>query len=282
MVLNELKFQLKRPGTVITFVILMWFVICNYLQNVLLFQGRDISNAIQPMKLLFVSYNKTYESADISSFFVMAFPFLCVIPSGFSAYSEYVTGNDVFVKARIGESRYFVNKLIVAFLSTFIVFLTPILLEIAANYLSFPKGIGDLSLCATYDSAYRELKSHYLFEGLYNKNILLYVIFMGCLLAAFAGMLAVMTVAFSFAVKVKLRVFLFIPCYVFLELSSILEKLFHTDEYTKLWFHYLLLFDDERKKTGVLAAYLIAIIIVTMVFIFIQNKRNSFYDRKKK
>lgn len=282
MILNGLKFQLKRMEAIIAFVVLMWFVICNYVHNVFLYQGFDVSNAIQPMKLLFVSYNRSYENADILMNFVMVFPFLCVMPSGFSGYSDYVTGNDDFVKARIGEEKYYLYKMVIAFMTTFIVFFVPILLEVVANYLSFPNGKGDLCLLPTYSEMYDELKENILFFGLYKKSNVAYALFMACRLSVFAGMLSVLTVAFSFVCKVRLRVFLFIPCYVFLQMGDILERLFQMGEAKKSWYHYLLFFDDVPKNELIFAIYYMVMIAVIVTLLFIQKKRNLIYVGKKK
>lgn len=56
-------FLLKKKEAVGVFYVLFFLVIVNFISNVLCFQGRDIVEMYQPMKLLLLSYNRTYWNA---------------------------------------------------------------------------------------------------------------------------------------------------------------------------------------------------------------------------
>lgn len=55
----------------------------NYITNVLTFRGTDVSQMYQPMKLLALSLNKVYFSANIQLLIVMIYPILVAVPAGF-------------------------------------------------------------------------------------------------------------------------------------------------------------------------------------------------------
>ena len=58
-------FLLKQKEASLTFILLLAVVLGNYITNVLTFRGTDISQMYQPMKLLALSLNKVYFSANI-------------------------------------------------------------------------------------------------------------------------------------------------------------------------------------------------------------------------
>ncbi len=56
MLLRMIRFQtaflLKRKGALIPFYILLVMVLCNFLENVMEFQGQDVVKMYQPVKML--------------------------------------------------------------------------------------------------------------------------------------------------------------------------------------------------------------------------------------
>ena len=64
-------FLLKQKEASLTFILLLAVVLGNYITNVLTFRGTDISQMYQPMKLLALSLNKVYFSANIQLLIVM-------------------------------------------------------------------------------------------------------------------------------------------------------------------------------------------------------------------
>ena len=64
-------FLLKQKEASLAFILLLAVVLGNYITNVLTFRGTDVSQMYQPMKLLALSLNKVYFSANIQLLIVM-------------------------------------------------------------------------------------------------------------------------------------------------------------------------------------------------------------------
>ena len=139
-------FLLKQKEASLTFILLLAVVLGNYITNVLTFRGTDVSQMYQPMKLLALSLNKVYFSANIQLLIVMIYPILVAVPAGFSYTKEQQTKEEVYMIYRLGKNRYLQSKLWASFFTTTIVFTVPFMLEILMNMLSFPmNAIRDLS-----------------------------------------------------------------------------------------------------------------------------------------
>lgn len=76
-------FLLKQKEASLTFILLLAVVLGNYITNVLTFRGTDVSQMYQPMKLLALSLNKVYFSANIQLLIVMIYPILVAVPAVF-------------------------------------------------------------------------------------------------------------------------------------------------------------------------------------------------------
>ena len=163
--ISQTVFMLKKKESVCVFYILFFIIIINFISNVIYFQGRDIVEMYHPMKLLLLSYNRTYLNATNTLLLIQLYPLLVVCPAGFSLVGEYQLGTNIFLVSRLGNFTYQVSKYLSAFLTTMIVFTVPFLLEIILNCLSFPlSATGDLSNISIYDSAYRMSVNHYFID----------------------------------------------------------------------------------------------------------------------
>ena len=81
-------FLLKQKEASLTFILLLAVVLGNYITNVLTFRGTDVSQMYQPMKLLALSLNKVYFSANIQLLIVMIYPILVAVPCWFFLYQR--------------------------------------------------------------------------------------------------------------------------------------------------------------------------------------------------
>lgn len=81
--ITQTDFLLKKRGAIGVFYFLLIMVFSNFIGNVLYFQGRDIAEMIQPMKLLLLSYNRTDLNATNTLLLIQLYPFLVVFPAGF-------------------------------------------------------------------------------------------------------------------------------------------------------------------------------------------------------
>lgn len=72
------------------------------------------------------------------SYLSMLFPFLIVLPYGFSYISEVRTGVKNYVQVRGTRRRYYYAQLCVCFFSVFLVFFVPLIINICLNGAFFP------------------------------------------------------------------------------------------------------------------------------------------------
>lgn len=269
--ISQTAFMLKKKESVCVFYVLFFMVIINFIGNVLYFQGKDVVEMYQPMKLLLLSYNRTNWNASNTLLLLQLYPLLVVCPAGFSLAREYQLGTRVFLVSRLGNFAYQVSKYLSAFLTTMIIFTVPFLLEIILNCLSFPlSATGDLSMLSIYDSAYIIGVNRYFMKSIYLYSPYLYAVIGTLLFGVVSGLLGVFTVAVSSVIRVKYNVFLFLPVFVTLNMSTILAGGFPKDAPSIKWYDYVLLFNDELKSISfgltcilVLVLFLIGAICVS-------------------
>lgn len=269
--ISQTAFMLKKKESVCVFYVLFFMVIINFIGNVLYFQGKDVVEMYQPMKLLLLSYNRTNWNASNTLLLLQLYPLLVVCPAGFSLAREYQLGTRVFLVSRLGNFTYQVSKYLSAFLTTMIIFTVPFLLEIILNCLSFPlSATGDLSNMSIYDSAYIIGVNRYFMKSIYLYSPYLYAVIGTLLFGVVSGLLGVFTVAVSSVIRVKYNVFLFLPVFVTLNMSTILAGGFPKDAPSIKWYDYVLLFNDELKSISfgltcilVLVLFLIGAICVS-------------------
>ena len=266
-------FLLKQKEAVLTFILLLFIVLGNYITNVLTFRGTDVSQMYQPMKLLSLSLNKVYYNADIPLLIVMIYPILVAVPAGFSYAKEQQTKEEVYMIYRLGKNRYLRSKLWASFFTTTIVFTIPFMLEILMNMLSFPmNAIRDLSNLSIYDAEYAAMVHNYTGSAVYIVSPYLYAILATLCFGVVSGILGTLTIAISFVFKVKYRALLILPTFVLLNATTYLNLL-GGNKGTLNWYKYLLLFDDTPKNIAV-PMIGVGILIIT-IFGFYFHGRNK-------
>lgn len=260
--ISQTAFMLKRKESICVFYVLFFMVIINFTGNVLYFQGRDIVEMYQPMKLLLLSYNRTDLNATNTLLLIQLYPLLVVCPAGFSLAREYQLGTRVFLVSRLGNFKYQISKYLSVFLTTMIIFTVPFLLEILLNCLSFPlSATGDLSNRSIYDSAYRIGVNHYFMKSIYLYSPCLYSVIGTLFWGVISGLLGVFTAAVSSFIRVKYNVFLFLPVFVTLNMSTILAGVFPKEVPDIKWYDYVMLFNDELKNTGLLLTGIFVLVL---------------------
>ena len=262
--ISQTAFMLKKKESICVFYVLLFMVIINFIGNVLYFQGKDVVKMYQPMKLLLLSYNRINWNASNTLLLIQLYPLLVVCPAGFSLAREYQLGTRVFLVSRLGNFTYQVSKYLSAFLTTMIIFTVPFLLEIILNCLSFPlPATGDLSNLSIYDSAYRIGVNRYFMKSIYLYSPYLYAVIGTLFFGVVSGVLGVFTVAVSSVIRVKYNVFLFLPVFVTLNMSTILARGFPKDAPSIKWYDYVLLFNDELKSIS----FVLTCILVLFLFL---------------
>lgn len=274
--LEQTRFLLKRKGALLTFYILLALVLSNFIQNVLAFEGRDIVNMYQPMKLLLISYDQVNFRASMVLFFIQIFPILAVCPAGFALAREYQLGEHILIEARLGRRAYRMSKLVAAFVTTFLVFTLPFLLEIILNCISFPLAAeGDLTNWGFYDEWYRRAVDNYLMSGLFWRSPYLYALLGTLVLGLAAGLLGAFTVAVSALVKIRYNVFLFLPVFLLLRGSTLLASYWKDMPVSVRWDDYLLLFNDRPKYGWFLPVMLLALTLFSVGAVCYSGRKDS-------
>lgn len=260
-IIKQTSFLLKQKESLLTMSILFLLVTVNYLGNIFEFCGMDISQMYQPMKLLTLSYNRVNFNANHTLLFTMLYPFLVVLPAGFSYIKERQTKEEIFLIARMGKNRYLCGKLLGAFFTTSIVFTIPFMAEIAANALSFPMSAqGDLSNFSIYSSEYANMVHNYLGYPFFLSSPVLYVVLGTVFFGMMSGLFAMFVVSLSFAISVRYRAVLLLPVFLMLNCTIYFDKI--REGFTTSWYEYLLFFSDTEKNIGYL---IIAILIVLLL-----------------
>lgn len=202
--ISQTNFLLRKKEAICVLYMLFIMVLINFISNVLYFQGRDIVEMSQPMKLLLLSYNRTELNATNTLLLIQLYPFLVVFPAGFSLARDYQLGTQLFLVSRLGNATYQISKYLSVFLATMIIFTVPFLLEIFLNCISFPmSATGDLSNLSIYDGAYRNAVDKYLMRDIYLYSPYLYAVIGTLFFGVVSGLFGVFTVAVSSFIRIK-------------------------------------------------------------------------------
>lgn len=260
---SQTAFLLKKKEAIFVFYVLLIMVIFNFIGNVLDFQGRDVAVMFQPMRFLLLSYDRVNWNATNTFLLIQLYPLLVAYAAGFSLAREYQLGMRVYFVSRLGNFKYHVSRYLSVFLVTMIIFTVPFLLEIFLNCMSFPlSATGNLANLSFYDSNYRNGLDHYFMKRICLYSPYLYAVIGTLLFGAVSGLLGVFTVAVSSFIKVKYNVFLFLPVYAALNLSTIFESRLPEDAPSIQWYDYVMFFNDEKKNIS----YLVIGIFVLVLF----------------
>lgn len=275
LILYQTQFLLKQREAAATFLLLIWFIIGNYLGNVTAFRGMDITQMYYPLKLMTLSYNRVNYNADVTTLFIMLYPILVTLPAGFSYVKEQQTRMEVYLAARLGKKNYMRSRLWSAFFTTAIIFIVPFLLEILLYAVSFPmKANNDFSHLGMYEPEYAMKVHCYLGSALYLLSPVLYAVVMVLFFGAVSGILGMLPVAVSQAAPVKFRMFLFLPDYLLLNGTSYLQ-IMRKGSVTCNWYDYLLLFQDEPKNVWYLVTGIGVVVVLTAALSFTGGKKGT-------
>lgn len=273
--ISQTNFLLKKREAICVFYILLIMVFINFVGNVLYFQGMDIVEMIQPMKLLLLSYDRTNLNATNTLLLIQLYPLLVVFPAGFSLARDYQLGTRVFLVSRLGNATYQISKYLSVFLATMIIFTVPFLLEIILNCISFPmSAAGNLSNLSMYDGAYRNAVDKYLMKGIYLYSPYLYAVIGTLFFGAVSGLFGVFTAAVSSLIRVKYNFFFFLPVFILLNLTTIFAGRFPKEAPSIKWYDYILLFNDEGKKAGFLIAGILVITLFSIIAANISGRKD--------
>ncbi len=270
--MNEFKTQFKLLknsfGAKFVFCFFFAIVAVHYINNVLKYQGYDVTNMYQSMLLRLLSNENPNSEAE---FFLQMFPFLVVLPGGFSLLDDVNNSSYVYFIQRTSRRRYVISKALAVFAITFLVFEIPQLIEILLNIIAFPF---DATASPTnhlfFEESYVNMVRGYPFYKLMIKVPYIYALLSTLKLSVFAGIMGVFTLAVS-SLGIKIKVFLFLPCYVLLYTMAYLH-LFVNLPFGTNYFHYLHLyiekFSDYVNYGAFMAFQVIMVLISVVIYIY--------------
>ena len=270
----SVKFHTKnillQKSSCVCVCVISTFVVVNFLMNVYKYQGLDLVEMYHPMKLILLSEH----NGAIRYFFLQVFPFLSVLPGGFSFIRDTKSGMRVYFVGREGREKYMISKLISVFLVCFMVFVIPLLGEIILNCIAFPmQAIGDPSNLNLYDEIYIDVVSRYLFCDIFVLMPYIYAVLMSILFSIVAAVLCVFTYAISLC-KLKYRIALFLPVYILLHGLAVLQKFFSLSNVSLNYFNYLTFYDNYPKSELGLILLLCVILIVSVGIVLEETKKD--------
>lgn len=234
---SQVAFAMKQKAAILTFYLLLTLVLLNFTTNVFAFQGSDVIEMYHPAKMLVLSYNRIYYNADMTLLLVQLYPVIVVCPAGFTLISEKNRKTDTLLIARMGSKKYYVSKVAASFIVTSLVFVIPPLIELVLNCISFPTAAtGDFINLNQYNPRYVEMVSHYTFAELFKIDSYLYSVISTLFFGVFSGILGMFTVALSMILKVRYKIFLFLPVFVLLNISLYFSEIIKGVPFSVRWF----------------------------------------------
>lgn len=272
---SQFHFALRQRITQIVFGVLLIVVGINFAENVLTFQGMDVTNMYHPMKMLALSYNKVNYNADITLLITQIYPLLVACPAGLIYAKEKQMGMDTLMEARVGGLNYKLSKLLAVFCSTALIFSIPFLIEILLNYIAFPyEAMGDFSNLNIYDSEYMKWVENYAYSELYVLSPILYAIVSTIIFGILSGILGMAASAFSMIVPVKYRVMYLIPSFILLNSTIYFWPTFFKFDSEVTWYSYYLFFNEQQKNMPGFLVVQLLLVCFALISTFISSRRD--------
>ena len=273
MLINSIKMQmsemLRKKSVVFTYFALLIFVMANFISNMLGYRDvQYISQMFDPIKIL------TLSDWSASGFFMMEYyPLLVVIPTSCAFLTERSTGVRVYIQSKTGNISYWCGKLTSVFLTTFLVFTIPFLIEIALSTICFNmSSIGDPSNFQYYQTI--ESENQFFLSKILLSSRVLYAITMTMLFGIISGILAVFNFSLTSLRFFKFKIFTFFPIYILLYLIETIEK-FKMPEYTLNYFFILRMFNMKTKNNLLYAMFLMCLLLFSVILIGTKAKKDD-------
>lgn len=199
-----------------TFLIMMICIGINHIHNIYVYYGSELSELISFPEISLLGGNNI-----ASYFFLKIYPFLLVIPAGFSLAQDKTSSMELLWIQRCGRMNYYMSKLLSVFTMTFLCFFIPLLFEMILNVISFPSSAhGNLYGYGLYTIDYEYICKYPLFELYYNIPAL-YSLVMAFYFGIVTAVLSTLPSAIS-CIFCKYKAYLLVPIYLLLYIADIL------------------------------------------------------------
>lgn len=271
LIKTDMNIMFHKKGFQVSFLIILIYALWVTISYVIKQRGMDVSEMYHPVKLSGLNADSQY-----IWFFCKWFPFLVVLPAGFSLINDKNTKMVTFIKSRVGNTKYYISKIISAFFVTFITVAVPFFLQFIVNHIVFPmEATKDLTNWETYSSGYYLYANSYLLSDLYYENIYIYFLVSLSLTGIFAGCLAVFLVGIS-SLGIKYKAFMFLPIYL---LFTFVEASVGYVDFEIYLNEYITLFDIIKNKREVYyISLMLLVFLIGVVLIIIHARKKERID----
>lgn len=254
-IVTDVKYILNTKAAIITWYINLIFSLGNFIYNVKINYDRIyITEMYEIPKLLLLS------DWSIPGFFYMIiFPLIVVFPTHSLFIKDKKSGINSYIKSRVTNTSYCVYRIISVFISTFILFVLPLLVELALSLICLePNANGDPSNLQYYVTA--KEATTYPLHALYFENKFLYALVWIILFGCVCGIFAIINLAIATSLKLKYSIFAMLPLYIILAFTNNLDSLLKSS-YTYKYIYILKMFSFGEKN------YLIYLLIIIISLI---------------
>lgn len=228
----EIRVMLHKKEFALAFCVMLAFCVFSFIYAALGQWGVERSQLLSADSLFMgVSFSSTWY------YFVYLFAFIIVLPHSMSYINDLESGVFSMVVIRSGKMRYYLSKLVAAFIGNVIIIAIPFIMNLILCHMTFSSEpnylFGEYGLPNYFRTV---LGTNYVFNAnqtiipfvqLFLKHSALYNLMYIGFLSAAAGVLGAFLVCFSFLFK-KRRAILFIPIYIYILFSSVISEYFYT------------------------------------------------------
>ncbi len=255
LIKTDINILIHKKGFQISFLCILVYALFVTIYYAMVQRGMDASELYSPVKLSGLNADTKFVW-----FFCRWFPFIVILPAGFSIVNDKKTKIRVLIKSRVGNAKYYVSKQIAAFIVTFVTVTVPFLLQCVVNHIIFP-GVAnrDLTNWETYSETYFCHADAYLFSELFYENEYLYFLVTLMITGVFSGCLAILLVGIS-TFDLKYKAFLFLPIYILFYFMEMLSG--YITGYSTYINDYMTLFDINGSKNIV---YYVVVMLISLV-----------------
>jgi len=206
----QISYNLRRKPVMGIFFLLLFLVIFNYITNMFYYDGLDATQMYSPVKLSALS------SWTASSFYLMLFyPLLLVVPMACGFFNDKNARILNYMQSRVGIRNYFYAKQITVFVTTFLLFTIPFLLELLIYRIVIPLSAnGDPSNIEYWQTI--DGDSRLFLSSIYYFSPYLYTVLSIFIFGLVTGIFSVFNFSVTTLPVFKFRVMTYFPVYILL------------------------------------------------------------------
>lgn len=266
-IMTDVKYILNTKPAIITWYINLIFVFGNFIHNVIInFNRIYISEMYEIPKLLLLS-----DWSVFGFFYMILLPIIVVLPTHSLFIKDKKSGINSYIKTRVGHIGYYISKIISVFISTFILFVFPLIVEFILSLICLETGAnGDPSNIPLYTTA-KDI-STYPLHIIYLCNKFLYAFLWIFLFGCVCGIFAVINLSIATVLRLKYSLFAMLPLYIILSFTNVIDSLLK-DNYTYKYMNILKMFNFGQKNYFILSLSMLGLLIICVGLLLWKERR---------